>query len=156
MLAHLHRVAPGWQPLREMRSSNGGKHGLAGWGFRGFPEAGAGLWADDGTDFISYAGSPLTAADLRLAKLRSVSEFSGAEGLSLLLGAKARRPALRCHRRAFEADQARRTARRRWRVPAALGGLFGVVKARLRPCLPQLSWSPGAGPLVARPAPCSA
>jgi hypothetical protein len=41
-----------------MRSSNGGKHGLAGWGFRGFPEAGAGLRADDGADFISDAGSP--------------------------------------------------------------------------------------------------
>src|ERR1700730_4771870 len=109
-----------------MRSSNGGKHGLAGWGFRGFPEAGAGLRADDGADFISDAGSPLTAANLRLAKLRSVSEFSGAEGFSLLLGAKARRPAVRCHRRAFQADQARRTARRRWRVPAALSELGRV------------------------------
>jgi hypothetical protein len=58
-----------------MRSSNGGKHGLAGWGFRGFPEAGAGLRADDGADFISDAGSPLAAANLRLAELRSVSEF---------------------------------------------------------------------------------
>src|SRR5258707_14768245 len=94
-----------------MRSSNGGKHGLAGWGFRGFPEAGAGLRADDGADFISDAGSCLTAANLRLAKLRSVSEFSGAEGFSLLLGGKARRPAVRCHGRAFQADQARRTAR---------------------------------------------
>src|ERR1700682_5724136 len=103
-----------------MRSSNGGKQSLACWGFRGFPEAGAGLWADDGADFISDAGSPLAAADLRLAELRSVSEFSGAEGFSLLLGGKARRPVVRCHRRAFQVDQARRAARRRWRVSAAL------------------------------------
>src|SRR5450755_2654384 len=58
-----------------MRSSNGGKHGLAGWGFRGFPEAGAGLWADDGTDSLSHAGSSLAAANLRLAELRSVPKF---------------------------------------------------------------------------------
>src|ERR1700738_4561864 len=119
-----------------MRSSNGGKHGLAGWGFRGFPEAGAGLRADDGADFISDAGSPLAAANLRLAELRSVSEFSGAEGFSLLLGGKARRPAVRCHRRAFQADQAGPTARRRWRVPAALIELGGVEGARA-PCPPR-------------------
>src|SRR6266481_3884896 len=125
-----------------MRSSNGGKHGLAGWGFRGFPEAGAGLRADDGADFISDAGSPLTAANLRLAKLRSVSEFSGAEGFSLLLGGKARRPAVRCHGRAFQADQARRTPRRRWRVPAALSGLLGAGQGALAPCLGSLALGP--------------
>src|SRR5216684_503686 len=118
--ASLHRVAPGRRPLRKMRSSNGGWHGLAGWGFRGFPETGAGLWADDGANSVSHAGSSLAAANLRLAKLRSVSEFSGAEGFSLLLAAKARRPAVRRHGCAFQADQARRTARRRRRIPAAL------------------------------------
>src|SRR6266404_8126171 len=111
------RVAPSRRPLWKMRSSNGGWHGFAGWGFRGFPEAGVGLWSDDGANSLSDAGSSLIAANLRLAKLRSVSEFSGAEGFSLLLGGKARRPAVRCHGRAFQADQARRTARRRWRVP---------------------------------------
>src|ERR1700736_4927940 len=90
----------------KMRSSNGGWHGLAGWGFRGFPEAGAGLWADDGANSVSYARSSVALANLRLAKLRSVSEFPGAEGFSLLLARKARRPLVRCHRCAFQADQA--------------------------------------------------
>src|ERR1700731_3082076 len=103
-----------------MRSSNGGWHGLAGWGFRGFPETGAGLWADDGADSVSHAGSSLAAANLRLAELRHVSEFPRVEGLSLLLATEARRAAVRRHRRAFQVDQAGRTARRRWRVPAAL------------------------------------
>src|SRR5580698_11414913 len=101
-----------------MRSSNGGWHGLAGWGFRRFPETSAGVWADDGANSLSHAGSSLAAADLRLAKLRSVSEFSGAEGFSQLLAAEARGAAVRRYGRAFQADQAGRTARRRWRVPA--------------------------------------
>src|SRR5712671_158097 len=103
-----------------MRSSNGGWHGFAGWGFRGFPEAGVGLWSDDGANSLSDAGSSLIAANLRVAKLRSVSEFCGAEGFSLVLATKARGPAVRRHRRALQADQACRTARRRRRVSAAL------------------------------------
>src|SRR5438270_12050311 len=83
------RVAPGRRPLREMRSSNGGWHGLAGWGFRGFPEAGAGLWADDGANPVSHAGSSLAAAKLRLAGLRSFPEISPVEGFSQLLGTEA-------------------------------------------------------------------
>src|SRR6476620_488367 len=103
-----------------MRSSNGGWHGLAGWGFRGFPETSAGVWADDGANSLSPAGSSLAAANLRLAKLRSVSEIPGAERLSRLLGGEARRAAVLGHRRAFEADQAGRTARGRRCVSAAL------------------------------------
>src|ERR1700722_19587912 len=103
-----------------MRSLNGGWHGFAGWCCRGLSEAGAGLRADDGANSLSHAGSSLAAADLRLAKLRSVSEFSGAEGFSRLLAAKARGTAVRRHGRAFQANQAGRTARGRWRVPAAL------------------------------------
>src|SRR5229473_6644415 len=110
--ASLHRVAPGRRPLRKMRSSNGGWHGLAGWGFRGFPETGVGLWADDGADPVSDAGSSRVAANLRLAELRSVSEFSGTERFPLVLAAKARRSTVRRHCRALQADQARRTARR--------------------------------------------
>src|SRR3981081_1660449 len=105
-----------------MRSSNGGWHGLGGWCFRGFPETGAGLRADDGANSVSDARSPVITANLRLAKLRSVSEFSGAEGFSLVLAAEARRPAVRRHRRALQADQACRAARHRRRVPAALSG----------------------------------
>src|ERR1700683_4173798 len=103
-----------------MRSLNGGWHGFAGWGFRGLSEAGAGLRADDGANSLSHAGSSRAAANLRLAKLRSVSEFSGAEGFSQLLAAEARRAAVRRYGRAFKTDQAGRTARRRRRVPAAL------------------------------------
>src|SRR3984957_8065238 len=105
-----------------MRSSNGGWHGLAGWGFRRLSETGVGLWADDGANSLSHAGSPIAAGNLLLAELRSVSEFSGAEGFSLVLAAKARGPPVRRHRRPFQADQAGRTARRRRRVPAALSG----------------------------------
>src|SRR5450755_3750213 len=100
---------PGRRPLRKMRSSNGGWHGLAGWGFRGFSEAGAGLRADDGANSLSHAGSSLAAANLRLAKLRSVSEISGAEGLSLILGKVAGRTVVLGDGGAFQADQACRT-----------------------------------------------
>src|SRR5882724_1389461 len=116
------RVAPGRRPLWKMRSSNGGWHGLAGWGFRGFPETGAGLWADDGANSVSNAGSSLALTNLRLAELRSVSEFPGAEGFSLVLAAETRRPAVLRHRCALQADQACRTACRRRRVEAALSG----------------------------------
>src|SRR5471030_344360 len=103
-----------------MRSSNGGWHGLAGWGFRGLSEAGAGLRADDGANSLPDAGSSLVAANLRLAKLRSVPEISGAEGFPLVLGGKTRRTVVLRDGGPFQADQARRTARRRRRIPAAL------------------------------------
>src|SRR5258708_7571015 len=121
-----------------MRSSNGGWHGLAGWCFRGFPETGAGLRADDGANSVSDARSSLASANLRLAELRSVSEFSGLEGLSFVLASEARRPAVRRHRCAFQADQACRTACRRRRVPAALGGsrFRRMGKGGLAPCPP--------------------
>src|ERR1700729_4161970 len=123
--SHVSASPPGGSPVgshrRKMRSLNGGWHGLAGWGrFRGFPETGAGLWADDGADSVSDAGSSLAFADVCLAGLRSVSEIPEAEGFPLLLGREAGRPALRGHGSAFQADQAGRTARRRRRVPAAL------------------------------------
>src|SRR5258705_3576522 len=111
-----------------MRSSNGGWHDVAGWGcFRRLSEAGAGLRADDGATPVSDARSPVVAANLRLAKLRSVSEIPGAEGFSGVLGGKARRTAVLRHRGAFQADQAGRTARRRRRVQAALSRAIGRV-----------------------------
>src|ERR1700686_256161 len=119
-----------------MRSSNGGWHGLAGWGFRGFPEAGAGLRADDGANSVSDAGSSVASANLRLAELRSVSEFPGAEGLSVVLATEAGWPAVRRHRCAFQADQAGRTAHRRRRVSAALDRWCKVDKGALAPCPP--------------------
>src|SRR5436309_2431108 len=71
------RVAPGGSHFPEMRSSNGGWHGVAGWGFRGFPETGAGLRADDGANSVSHARPSIAAANLRLAELRSLPEISG-------------------------------------------------------------------------------
>src|SRR5882724_5974663 len=135
--SHVSASPPGWlgvRPPREMRSLNGGWHGLAGWGcFRRFPEAGLGLRADDGANSVSDAGSSFIAADLCLAELRSVSEIPGAQGFSGVLAAKARRATVLRHRGAFQADQAGRTARRRRRVQAALsrqdlqGGLGEAV-----------------------------
>src|SRR3981189_1705330 len=124
-----------------MRSSNGGWHDVAGWCFRRLPETGAGLRADDGANSVPDARSSLIAAKLCLAGLRPVSEFSGTEGLFVVLAAEAGRTAVRRHRRAFEADQAGRTARYRWRVPAALirpGSLVGWGKANgSRECAPD-------------------
>src|SRR6185436_16067661 len=98
-------------------------HGVAGWScFRGFPEAGAGLRADDGANSVSDAGSSLIAADLCLAELRSVSAISGAAGLSGFLAGKTRWPVVLGDGGALEADQAGRVARRRRRVQAALSG----------------------------------
>src|SRR5689334_13208803 len=96
-------------------------HGLAGWScFRRLPEAGAGLRADDGANPVSDAGSPVVAADLCLAKLRSVSEIPRAEGFPRVLAGKAGWPAVFRHGRALQADQAGRTACGGWRVQAAL------------------------------------
>src|SRR6185312_2236325 len=103
-----------------MRSLKGGSHGFAGWGFRGLSETCAGIRADDGRKPLSAAGSPLAAADLRLAELRSVSEIPGAAGLPAVLAGEARGAALLGPHRALQADQAGRAARRRRRVPAAL------------------------------------
>src|ERR1700731_852330 len=116
-----------------MRSSNGGWHGLAGWGFRGLPETGVGLRADDGTNSLSHAGSPLIAANLYLAELRSVSEIPGAQGFPLFLGEVAGWTFVLRDGRPFQADQACRTARRRWRVPAALTSQRSTWRARAVP-----------------------
>src|ERR1700692_2327635 len=93
-------------PLVECACCNGGWHGHAGWGFRGLSETGAWVRADDGEDLVSDAGSSVAAADLRLARLRHVSKIPPAEGFPGLLGSETRRPALCCHRCAFQADQA--------------------------------------------------
>src|SRR5580704_19745996 len=126
---HVSASVAGWLRQVAIRSecapSHGGSHGFAGWGcFRRLPETGAGIWADDGRDPLSTAGSSLAAADLCLAELRSIPSISGAAGLPAVLAGEAGRPALFGPRRPFQADQARGTARRRRRVPAAL--IFGI------------------------------
>src|ERR1043166_3911708 len=99
-----------------MRSSNGGWHGLAGWGFRGLSETGAGLRADDGANSLPHAGSSLAAANLCLAELRPVSEISRIARFPRVLGKVAGRPAVLRHGGAFKADQAGGAAHRRRRV----------------------------------------
>src|SRR5439155_20225679 len=100
--SHVSASPPEWLqvggPLWKMRSSNGGWHGLAGWGFRGFPETGAGLWDDDGANYVSDAGSSLALTNLRMAELRSVSVFPGTEGFYLVLAEEARLLAVLCFR----------------------------------------------------------
>src|SRR6202012_4373184 len=107
-------------PATNVRSVNGGWHGLAGWCFRRLPETSAGLRADDGGNSLPDAGSSLAAANLRLAELRSVPEISGAAGFPRLLAGETRGAALGGPRRAFQADQAGRTARGGRRIPVAL------------------------------------
>src|SRR5438552_7547963 len=98
----------------------GGWHGRERCGFQGFQEAGLRLRTDNSGNRLSPSGSSLAAANLRLAGLRSVSEFPGAKGFPRLLGKIARRSAVRSDRRAFETHQACRTARRGRSLPAAL------------------------------------
>src|SRR3982074_616679 len=104
-------VASGWA---------GGWHGRERRGFQGFQEAGLRLRTDYSGNRLSPSGSSLVAANLRLAELRYVSEFPGAEGFPSVLGNKARRPAVCGHRRALQTDQACRTTRRGRSLPAAL------------------------------------
>src|ERR1019366_1245971 len=112
-------------------------HGLASWCFRGFQETGAGLWADDGANSVSHAGSSLAAANLHLAELRSVPEISSAEGFSQLLGEVAGGTVVLGDSGPLQADQARRTARRRRRVPAALSQISARGKGALAPRPPR-------------------
>src|SRR5207247_1449722 len=93
--------------------------------FRRLPETSAGLRSDDGADSLSDAGSPVAAADLRLAELRYVPEIPGAAGFPRLLAGKARGTAVLRHRGAFAADQAGRIAPRERGVHAALGSRVG-------------------------------
>src|SRR5919198_3718765 len=92
--SHVSASPPGWlgrSATTTVRSLNGGWHGLAGWGcFRRLPETSAGLRSDDGADPVSNAGSPVAAADLRLAELRSVPEIPGAARLPRVLAGEAR------------------------------------------------------------------
>src|SRR5689334_21561993 len=141
--SHVSASPPGGsagRPPRQMRSLNGGWHGLAGWGcFRRLPETGAGLRSDDGADSLSDAGSPVAAADIRLAELRSLSKISCAARLSRVLAGKARRTAVLRHRRAFAADQASRAANRERGVSAPLRRLGRRRGGAYAACVPATS-----------------
>src|SRR6266849_7718688 len=98
----------------------GGWHGRERFGFQGFQEAGLRLRTDNSGNPLSHSGSSMAAANLRLAGLRSVSKFPGAEGFPRVLATRARRPAVCGHRRALQTDQACRTTHRGRSLPAAL------------------------------------
>jgi len=102
---------------------------------KGFQEAGLRLRTDNSGNRLSPPGSALAAANLRLAGLRYVSEFPGAEGFSSVLGKVARGSALLSHGRALQADQACRIARRRWRLSIALTTRSVPLAAQLLSCL---------------------
>src|SRR5215471_2850943 len=123
MWAHLNRVAPegASPPKRQCAPAREAWHDFAGGDcLRRLSKTGDGVRADDGANPLPDAGSPRAAADLRLAELRSVPEISGAAGLPRLLAGETGRTAVLGHRGAFPPDQAGRTARRWWRLPAAL------------------------------------
>src|SRR3977135_672879 len=88
--------------------------------FQGFTEAGLRLRTDNSGNRLPPSGSSLVAANSRLAGLRYVSDFTGAQGFPGVLGKLARRSTLRSHHRAFETHKGRRIARHRRRVSAAL------------------------------------
>lgn len=69
--------------------------------------------------------------------------WQGAAGLSRLLAAKARRPAVCSHRRALQTDQACRAARHRRRVPVALIQLEQLRRERPEHILRLASWLRG-------------
>src|ERR1700676_1720645 len=92
-----------------------------------------GLRTDNSGNRLSPPGSALAAANIRLAGLRYVSEFPGAEGFSSVLGNKARRTAVCGHHRALQTDQACRTTRRGRSLSSALTrGRRGRARLGLR------------------------
>src|ERR1700756_4026964 len=106
-------------------------------------EAGLRLRTDNSGNRLSPSGSSLAAANLRLAGLRSVSEFPGAQGFPRVLGKITRRTPVRSYRCALETHQACRAARYRRRVPVALIQLEQLRRGRAcahssarRPALP--------------------
>ena len=98
----------------------GGCNALDNGGHERFQEADPGLGTDNRRNRVSPSGSSLAAADLRLAGLRHVSAFPGAEEFLGLLGNINRRSPVCCHRCSLQTNQAGRTERHRWRVQVAL------------------------------------
>src|SRR5882757_665389 len=88
------------------------------------------LRTDNSGNRLPPSGSSLVAANLRLAGLRYVSEFPGAQGFPRFLGKITRRTPVRGYRCALETHQAGRTARRRRRVPIALIQLLRGARVR--------------------------
>src|SRR6185437_9007620 len=93
-----------WESRNDF-SRAGGRDGQERRGFQGFQKAGLRLRTDNSGNRLSPSGSSLVAANLRLAGLRYVSEFSGAAGFPHVLGNEARRPAVCSHCRALQIDQ---------------------------------------------------
>src|SRR6266487_2531115 len=91
-------------------------------GIQGFPPPTRRLRSNHGADSLSASRPSVLAANLCLAGLRSVSAISRAQPLSRVLAGKAGGTSLLGHGGALAADQARRAAHDRRRVPPALRG----------------------------------
>src|SRR5262245_9385213 len=101
-------------------SESEGIHGISTHDIQGLPPPTRRLRSHDGADSLSASRSSLLAADLCLARLRSVSAISPAQPLSRVLAGKAGGTSLLGHGRALAPDQTGRAARDRRRVPPAL------------------------------------
>src|SRR3954471_16886140 len=98
-------------------------------GFGRFQTAAEGIRTYDGANPLPPARPSLAPADLYLAELRSVSEFSDAAAFSGFLAEDAGRAVTFGDGLPLQADQARGTEGHRRRVPAAL---ISLRRRRLR------------------------
>src|SRR6516164_412495 len=104
---------------------DGGDHGVA-----GLSAAAWRLWVDHSQHSVPAAGSPLAAAKLCLAGLRSLPGISGAQQIPQFLARDLGRPVALGHRGARAVDQACRDPSDRRRVPAALRTEVGLSDMR--------------------------
>src|SRR5262245_8411788 len=94
--------------------------GLRSYRLVGFREATQGLRADHGAHLLPPPRSPLAAAELRLAGLRSLPELPAAAEIPPVLAAEAGRAAALGDGRALAADPSGGNAHPRRRVPPPL------------------------------------
>src|ERR671923_557675 len=104
----------------DLMSESEGIHGTSTHDIRGLPPPTRRLRANDGADSLSASRPSFFAADLCLARLRSMSAISRAQPLSRILAGKAGGTSLLGHGCALAPDQTRRAARDRRRIPPAL------------------------------------
>src|SRR6516164_8990012 len=104
---------------------DGGDHGVA-----GLSAAARRLWVDHSQHSVPAAGSPLAAAKLCLAGLRSLSGISSAQQIPQFLAGDLGGPVALGHRGACPVDQACRDPCDRRRVPAALRREVGLSDVR--------------------------
>src|SRR5581483_3435543 len=90
------------------------------YGVTGVSQSARRLWIDHRQHLVPASRSPMAAADLCLAGLRSLPELSGAEQIPQFLAGEARGSAALGNGGPRQADPPGRNPLRRRRVPAAL------------------------------------